>query len=256
MLPLDQSFGRHKVGADERRQRIRQVFSAVAPRYDLMNDLMSFGIHRLWKRVLARRVRHVAGRVLDLAGGTGDVAALLLRPDRQVSVCDPSLAMMQVGRQRPEGAAMHWLAGEAERLPAADASLDLLTVSFGLRNATVLADSLREAHRVLKPGGHFVCLEFSRPAFWLRPFYDAYSFLVIPRLGAWVAGEPAAYHYLVESIRCFPDQQTFADALRHNGFCDVTFENLSFGIACLHVARKPAMTSGANGASGGGDARA
>lgn len=231
---INHSFGREAVNQEQRRERIRIVFNAVARRYDLMNDLMSMGIHRLWKRTLARRVRHVQGRVVDLAGGTGDVARLLLGPGRDVTVCDPSLAMMQVGQQREGGTQLQWLAGEAENLPLGDASVDLLTVSFGLRNATHLEGALSEALRVLKPGGSFVCLEFSQPDFWLAPFYNLYSFFVIPRLGAAVAGEPMAYQYLVESIRRFPPQQDFSDLMRSVGFSDVRWENLSFGIACLH----------------------
>jgi demethylmenaquinone methyltransferase/2-methoxy-6-polyprenyl-1,4-benzoquinol methylase len=231
---INRSFGNQTVSSEQRRARIRLVFNAVAPRYDLMNDLMSMGIHRLWKRKLARRVANTMGRVLDLAGGTGDVARLLRRKGRQVLVCDPSLAMMQVGRARPGSQDLQWLAGEAEKLPLPDASVDLLTISFGLRNATHLSDALGEIHRVLKPGGRFVCLEFSRPMAWLAPLYDLYSFWVIPRLGAAVAGEPQAYQYLIESIRRFPDQPGFATLMQHEGFDDVHWENLSFGIACLH----------------------
>ena len=231
---INHSFGRESVNPTERRDRIRTVFTAVAPRYDLMNDLMSMGIHRLWKRKLARSVRDVQGQVIDLAGGTGDVARLLRAPGRQVNVCDLSQAMMQVGQQRPDMTDIHWLVGEAEQLPLADASVDLLTVSFGLRNATHLERALSEIHRVLKPGGQFVCLEFSQPAFWLAPFYNLYSFLVIPRLGALVARAPIAYQYLVESIRRFPNQQGFADLMRQAGFTGIRWSNLSFGIACLH----------------------
>jgi len=231
---INHSFGRTSVNQTERRDRIRTVFTAVAPRYDLMNDLMSFGIHRLWKRTLARSVRAAQGRVIDLAGGTGDVARLLRAPGRQVTVCDPSLAMMQVGQQRPDMVGIDWLVGEAEQLPLADASVDLLTVSFGLRNATHLEQALSEIHRVLKPGGQFVCLEFSQPAFWLAPFYNLYSFLVIPRLGALVARAPIAYQYLVESIRRFPNQAGFADLMQQAGFTHIRWSNLSFGIACLH----------------------
>ena len=236
---IDQSFGKQTVSSEERRERIRLVFNAVAPRYDLMNDLMSMGIHRLWKRKLAQRVAGILGRVVDLAGGTGDVARLLLGRGREVVVCDPSLAMMQVGRARAGNAGIQWLAGEAEHLPLPDASVDLLTVSFGLRNATQLATALTEVMRVLKPGGRFVCLEFSRPAAWLAPFYDLYSFFVIPRLGAAVAGEPLAYQYLIESIRRFPDQQGFATLMQQAGFADVRWENVSFGIACLHFGSRP-----------------
>jgi demethylmenaquinone methyltransferase/2-methoxy-6-polyprenyl-1,4-benzoquinol methylase len=234
---LDESFGRRRVSADERRSRIRRVFEAVAPRYDLMNDLMSFGIHRLWKRTLARRCRGVLGAVVDLAGGTGDIARLLVADGRRVTVCDPSRAMMNEGRRR--GGAIAWLAGEAEALPLADASVDLLTVSFGLRNATKLEAALAEIRRVLKPGGRFVCLEFSRPYRWFAPFYDLYSYLVIPRLGAAVARNPEAYQYLVDSIRRFPDQRGFAALMEKAGFARVRWENLSFGIACLHFGEAP-----------------
>ncbi|MBL8486910.1 MAG: class I SAM-dependent methyltransferase [Rhodocyclaceae bacterium] len=237
MNDLDGSFGRHRVGPDERRRRIRRVFAAVAARYDLMNDLMSAGIHRLWKRRLARDAAGAAGRVVDLAGGTGDVARLLAGPGRTVTVCDPSLAMMAAGRGR--GGDILWVAGEAEALPFPDDSVDVLAVSFGLRNATRLDRALAEIRRVLAPGGLFLCLEFSRPRAWLRPFYDLYSFFVIPRLGAAVAREPAAYQYLVESIRRFPDQRGFARLMREQGLARVEWRNLSFGIAALHSGRKP-----------------
>lgn len=236
---LDQTFGAEHVTIDERRSRIRRVFEAVAPRYDLMNDLMSFGIHRLWKRVLCRRCSGVTGLVVDLAGGTGDVARLLsFDSARSVMVCDPSLAMMSVGKTLRNSHQLDWVAGEAEALPFATDSVDLLTISFGLRNATSLSDALAEIYRVLKPGGRFVCLEFSRPLPWLAPFYDLYSRWIIPRLGAAVAGQPIAYQYLIESIRRFPDQQAFASLVKQAGFTQVTWENLSFGIACLHVGEK------------------
>jgi demethylmenaquinone methyltransferase/2-methoxy-6-polyprenyl-1,4-benzoquinol methylase len=233
------SFGEMKVTADERRQRIRRVFDVVAPRYDLMNDLMSFGIHRVWKRTLAARCLPGRGVAVDLAGGTGDVARLLAAQGWSVTVCDPSRPMMTTGRQSGD-THLHWVAGEAECLPFADASVDLLTVSFGLRNATRLDRSLAEIHRVLAYGGRMVCLEFSRPQAWLAPSYDLYSRLVIPRLGAAVAGAPEAYNYLIESIRRFPDQDEFAAMISAAGFDTVAWENLSFGIACLHIAEKRA----------------
>ena len=238
---LDGSFGKLTVTEAERRKRISAVFKGIAPRYDLMNDLMSFGIHRLWKRKLATRVADANGITVDLAGGTGDVARLLAGEQRQVVVCDPSLAMMMAGRTRGDGG-LTWLAGEAEKLPFADASVDLLTVAFGLRNATHLGTALTEIKRVLKPGARFVCLEFSRPHAWLAPFYDLYSFLVIPRLGALVAREPLAYQYLVESIRRFPDQAEFAGLMEQSGFGAVHWENVSFGIASLHFGTCPHET--------------
>ncbi len=243
MSPLENSFGSTEVTPAERQSRIRSVFTAVAPRYDLMNDLMSFGIHRLWKRDMASAIATPGGGLaVDLAGGTGDVARLLARdPRRQVWVCDPSVAMMRAGRSRENVGddKIGWIGGEAEALPFADATLDLITISFGMRNATKPELALREAWRVLKPGGRFVCLEFSRPVFWLKPFYDLYSRLVIPRLGAAVAQQPDAYHYLIESIRRFPDQREFAAMISAAGFRDVVWRNLSFGIACLHSGVRP-----------------
>jgi demethylmenaquinone methyltransferase/2-methoxy-6-polyprenyl-1,4-benzoquinol methylase len=180
----------------------------------------------------------MAGVVVDLAGGTGDVARRLVHADRRVFVCDPGITMMKVGARKAAG--IRWIAGEAEALPFPEASIDLLTISFGIRNVTRLAGALAEIYRVIKPGGRFVCLEFSRPAWWLAPFYDLYSWLVIPRLGAAVARAPGAYQYLVESIRRFPDQREFAKQLTAAGFRDVHWENLSFGIACLHFGTKAA----------------
>jgi demethylmenaquinone methyltransferase/2-methoxy-6-polyprenyl-1,4-benzoquinol methylase len=203
---------------------------------------MSFGIHRLWKWLLARRVADKCGLVVDLAGGTGDIARLLVGEGRRVVVVDPSLPMMDAGR-RVDDTGIEWLAGEAEALPFADRSVDLLVISFGLRNTTRIADALAEIRRVLAPGGRFVCLEFSRPDWWFAPFYDAYSHAVIPRLGAAVARAPEAYAYLVESIRRFPAQREFAAMMSNAGFVHVRWENLSFGIAALHIgeaAGKPA----------------
>lgn len=235
---LDRSFGRETVSPEERQRRIRDLFDRVAKRYDLMNDMMSFGIHRLWKRSFVRGLPR-SGLVVDLAGGTGDVAVLAARdPGRQVVVCDPSLEMMDVGRERHGYQPLAWVGGEGERLPFANGSVAALTVAFGLRNVTHLEHALAEAHRVIQPGGQFACLEFSRPWAWFRPFYDAYSFLVIPRLGAWIADQPDAYQYLVESIRRFPDQETFAGLLRRTGFVDVRYRNVSMGIACIHRATR------------------
>jgi len=237
---LKTSFGYQQVTPEQRRQRIRSVFEAVATRYDLMNDFMSFGIHRLWKRSLARHARPEAGQtIIDLAGGTGDVARLLAGPDRTLVVLDPSLAMMQAGERKGLDHIAR-LGGSGEALPLADNSVDTLTVAFGIRNMTDMSEALREIHRVLKPGGRCLCLEFSRPLALIRPFYNLYSFLVIPRLGAWVAREPAAYTYLVESIRRFPDQEEMKAHMEQAGFRDVRYRNYSLGIACLHIASKAA----------------
>lgn len=237
---LDNSFGKETVSPQERQRRIRTLFDDVAGRYDLMNDIMSFGIHRLWKRRFVRKLPD-RGLFVDLAGGTGDVAALAARqPERQVVVCDPSVEMMRIGQANPIHESIAWVAGEGERLPFANGSVTALTVAFGLRNVTHLTQALEEAYRVLVPGGHFACLEFSRPIAGFRPIYDLYSYLVIPRVGAWVAGEPAAYQYLVESIRRFPPQKAFARQLEKAGFANVHYRNLSLGIACIHKATRPA----------------
>jgi demethylmenaquinone methyltransferase/2-methoxy-6-polyprenyl-1,4-benzoquinol methylase len=240
MTDLSRTFGKAAVEAQEREQRIRRVFEAVAQRYDLMNDLMSLGIHRVWKRSLVRQAAPCAGqRIVDLAGGTGDVAALMAAADREVTVVDPSEPMMAVGRARGHRH-VRWLVGSAERLPLADASIDTLTIAFGIRNVTHLEEALAEALRVLKPGGRFLCLEFSTPAAWLRPFYELFSFVVIPRLGAWIARSPEAYTYLVESIRRFPDQRAFQRLIEDAGFVEVRWRNLSFGIACIHCGLRAA----------------
>ncbi len=241
---LQRTFGFEQVDTAERRRRIRNLFDAIAPRYDLMNDLMSFGIHRLWKRRFVRRVlaasRPANDTFIDLAGGTGDIARLLYGGGaKNVVVVDASAAMMQQGRAQPGmPRALRWVAAEGERLPFADNALEVVTISFGLRNMSDPDAALREIHRVLKPGGQLFCLEFSQPQWWLKPFYDLYSFLVIPRLGALVAGHPQAYRYLVESIRRFPGQQALTAKIRAAGFADVTWRNLSFGIAAIHHAVK------------------
>jgi demethylmenaquinone methyltransferase/2-methoxy-6-polyprenyl-1,4-benzoquinol methylase len=238
MSELSRSFGFQEVDPAERERRIRRVFDTVAPRYDLMNDLMSMGTHRLWKRAFARMAAPRAGQVIvDLAGGTGDIAARMAGPDRLVAVCDPSVAMMEAGRQRGRGALV-WLAGAAERLPFADGAVDTLTISFGIRNVTDMPAALTEIRRVLKPGGRFLCLEFSKAWAPIRPFYNLFSFTVIPRLGAWVARAPEAYNYLIESIRRFPDQEEMKAIMTRAGFADVRYRNLTFGIACIHVGTK------------------
>jgi demethylmenaquinone methyltransferase/2-methoxy-6-polyprenyl-1,4-benzoquinol methylase len=234
---FSESFGTSNVTPDERRALIRQVFTEVAPRYDLMNDLMSFGIHRLWKRAFARAAAPRPGDVIvDLAGGTGDVAQLMARSGARVFVADPSVPMLLQGRER--GRRLVELAAEAERLPFADASIDCVTIAFGIRNVTDMTQALREIHRVLKPGGRFLCLEFSTAAAPIRPFYAIWSALVIPRLGAAIAGSRAAYRYLVESIARFPGQADFGQMIAEAGFSDVRWRNLSFGIAAIHSARR------------------
>ncbi len=239
MNDLSKSFGEREVDPDERERLVRRVFSRVAPRYDLMNDLMSMGIHRLWKRRFARDANARPGQtIVDLAGGTGDVAALLAGRDRAVLVCDPSREMMAVGQQRGL-AAVRWIAGVGEAIPLASGSVDTVTIAFGIRNVTHMETALEEVLRVLRPGGRFLCLEFSRPVAPVRPFYEAFNRTVIPRLGAWVSRNPEAYRYLIESIRRFPDQAEMQQILERVGFVDVRWRNLSFGIACIHEGTRP-----------------
>lgn len=235
---LSNSFGFQEVEPEKREALIRHVFEIVAPRYDLMNDFMSFGIHRFWKQILLGKADASAGQlIVDLAGGTGDIARGMAGSDRDVVIIDPSIPMMEEGRKRGMEN-ITCLAGCGEAIPLAKNSVDTLTIAFGIRNMTQMSKALREINRVLKPGGRCLCLEFSKPWALIRPFYNLYSFLVIPRLGALVARQPAAYTYLVESIRRFPDQEEMKRLMEQAGLTDVTYRNLSFGIACLHTAVK------------------
>jgi demethylmenaquinone methyltransferase / 2-methoxy-6-polyprenyl-1,4-benzoquinol methylase len=236
-------FGFREVGEDEKTRLVREVFDNVASRYDLMNDLMSGGIHRRWKADLIARLQPRPGEILlDLAGGTGDIARRFLgRAGKtgQVIVCDINASMVAAGRDRAldDGvlSGITWLVGNAEELPIADSSIDCCTISFGLRNVTHKQQALEEARRGLKPGGRFFCLEFSRvEAPVLRQLYDIYSFNVLPRLGAVIARDRDAYQYLVESIRRFPPQAELAAMMNRAGFEQVTWRNLSAGIAAIH----------------------
>ncbi|KAA5606196.1 class I SAM-dependent methyltransferase [Roseospira marina] len=227
--------------------RIRAMFNAIAPRYDLMNDMMSGGVHRGWKALLRARAGRPTGQglALDLAGGTGDVADRLARNGWSVVVCDPSEGMMARGRARTTGGhaagpPLRWVAGMGEALPFADRTFDLVTVSFGLRNMRDRQGALAEVARVLVPGGRFLCLEFSQPWRPIRGLYGAYSRLTIPRVGAAVAGRPEAYQYLVDSIRAFPDRATVTGWLEQAGLTNVTVRPVSLGIAAIHDGRRAA----------------
>ena len=245
-------FGFQEIPETEKAARVRSVFESVAGRYDLMNDLMSGGIHRLWKGAMIDWLAPRPGmRLLDVAGGTGDIAARVLErvgagKAGPIVVCDLTLDMLQAGRARaidrglvgaacPNG--LYWVCGDAQRLPLPARGMDAYTIAFGLRNVTRIDAALDEARRVLKPGGRLLCLEFSRvvlPA--LAPLYDLYSFKVLPALGSTVAGDREAYRYLAESIRRFPAQEELSDLLRAAGFVQVSYRNLSGGIAALHSA--------------------
>ena len=235
-------FGFRTVAEEDKAGLVHGVFSSVASRYDVMNDLMSVGIHRLWKTALMDWLAPRDGqRLLDVAGGTGDVAFRFLEraPGASVTVCDMTESMLVEGRKRAEAGTcadrLSWVTGDAMALPFPDNSFDRYTISFGIRNVTRVIDALREAHRVLRPGGRLVVLEFSQiPVPALQWAYDRYSFNVIPEMGRMVTGDRDSYQYLVESIRKFPDQESFAALIREAGFGRVQWRNLSMGIAALH----------------------
>lgn len=234
------SFGFTPVAEDERQTRVNQVFDRVSARYDLMNDLMSVGIHRLWKRDFVARLRPRPGeRILDLAGGTGDIALRLRRHTQQITVCDINPSMLNEGRKRALDAGLitgiEWTCGNAESLPFPDQSFDAVTIAFGLRNVTHIDRALAEIRRVLKYGGRFFCLEFSHVALpGLDTLYDRWSFDVIPRLGGWITGDAASYQYLVESIRRFPAQLELVEMMRAARIALPRYSNLSGGIVAIH----------------------
>ena len=234
-------FGFRSVDPAEKAGLVRAVFDSVAPRYDLMNDLMSLGIHRIWKQIfindLHPRPTHT---LLDLAGGTGDITfGWLKRGGGPVFLTDINNAMLSVGRDRAlnQGFSndISLAVADAEKLPLPDRCVDRVSIAFGLRNCTDKPAVLAEARRVLKPGGRFLCLEFSRVTVHaLTPIYDTWSFKVLPRLGRMVAGDADSYRYLAESIRTFPDQETLASMMREAGLARVNVRNLSGGIAAIH----------------------
>jgi demethylmenaquinone methyltransferase/2-methoxy-6-polyprenyl-1,4-benzoquinol methylase len=255
--PDTTDFGFDEVPLADKQARVDNVFRSVAGRYDLMNDLMSAGLHRAWKDVLVTAANPPKGRpadgrhatsnerpfaLLDLAGGTGDVAfrvAAAGGTGTRVAVVDINADMLEVGRARAAERgfddAVTFIEGNAEALPFADRSYDAVTIAFGIRNVPRIETALAEAHRVLRPGGRFLCLEFSAadvPGF--ATLYDFYSFNVIPALGRAVAGDAEAYRYLVESIRRFPRPQVFADMMRTAGFARVSFQRMTGGIVALH----------------------
>ncbi|CAH0686008.1 unnamed protein product [Chilo suppressalis] len=249
-------FGFQTVDEEEKWKKVHEVFETVADKYDLMNDAMSFGIHRIWKDIFMARLAPTHGtKLLDMAGGTGDITLRYinylknLKPapkDKQssVTVCDINQAMLDVGKLRAQrqgyspascGVGVEWVCGDAESLQLPDESYTAYTIAFGIRNCTHLDKVLEEAYRVLAPGGRFLCLEFSHlPNHTLQWVYDQYSFQVIPVLGQLLAGQWRPYQYLVESIRQFPDQEKFKAMIEDAGFRQVTYENLTFGTCAIH----------------------
>ncbi|MCL4132790.1 UNVERIFIED_CONTAM: hypothetical protein GTU68_065673 [Idotea baltica] len=270
-------FGNETVTKEEKAQRVHGVFENVAAKYDLMNDLMSGGIHRVWKDAFVARLSPTVGiKLLDVAGGTGDITFRILqhinhqkkedhldlsdltrlpgfqeRPDSEheadkdvsrdeskITVCDISESMLRVGQERAASfghANIEWVCGDAQNLPFPDQSFDAYTIAYGMRNVVDVDKALSEAYRVLKPGGRFLCLEFSQVKNTLiRSVYDLYSFQLIPVMGQVVAADWDSYQYLVESIRKFPDQETYKGMIESVGFRRVTFENLTFGVTAIH----------------------
>ena len=235
-------FGFETVREDEKAGRVQGVFSSVASKYDIMNDVMSVGIHRIWKEAMMDWLAPRAGqKLLDVAGGTGDISFKFLgrAGSGHATVCDITESMLIAGKTRAETATMSdsldWVVGDAMALPFADNTFDVYTISFGIRNVTRPQEALNEAFRVLRPGGRLMVLEFSQlPSPMMQAAYDAYSFNVIPRMGQLIANDRDSYQYLVESIRKFPDQETFLEMVKIAGFENAKYRNLSLGIAALH----------------------
>ncbi|MGX0974711.1 demethylmenaquinone methyltransferase/2-methoxy-6-polyprenyl-1,4-benzoquinol methylase [Roseovarius sp. MBR-51] len=242
MIEKTTHFGFQDIPESEKAGRVRGVFGSVASKYDVMNDAMSLGIHRVWKDAMMDWLAPRSGqRLLDVAGGTGDISFRFLKRAGQAhaTVLDLTEPMLIEGRKRAEAEQMaeslDWVVGDAMALPFENNSFDVYTISFGIRNVTRPQEALNEAFRVLKPGGRLMVLEFSQiPNEVMQKVYDLYSFNIIPRLGQMIADDRDSYQYLVESIRQFPDQETFLQMVRAAGFENAKYRNLSLGIACLH----------------------
>lgn len=235
-------FGFETVPESEKAGRVQGVFGSVASKYDIMNDVMSAGIHRLWKDAMMDWIAPRPGqRLLDVAGGTGDISFRFLKRagEGHATVLDLTEPMLVEGRKRADAEQMadslDWVVGDAMALPFEDNTFDVYTISFGIRNVTRPQEALNEAYRVLKPGGRLMVLEFSQiPVAGMQKLYDLYSFHVIPRMGQMIAGDRDSYQYLVESIRKFPDQDTFLGMVRQAGFDNAAYRNLTMGVAALH----------------------
>lgn len=247
--PESEWFGEEHVSPKQKTEKVIGVFDSVASKYDIMNDLMSGGLHRLWKDAFVRRIRPKSAQsFLDVAGGTGDIAFRIKKragKNANITLCDLNAEMLSVGRDRAADKGFtdndfEWITGNAEDLPFPDNSFDVYTIAFGLRNVTHIDTALKEAARVLKPGGRFFCLEFSHlEDAMLQRLYDAYSYNAIPVIGQIVAKDRDSYQYLVESIRKFPKQQDLARRMAAAGLQNCNYENLSFGIVAIHNGTKP-----------------
>lgn len=235
-------FGFETVQESEKAGRVQGVFTSVASRYDIMNDVMSVGIHRIWKDAMMDWLAPRPGqKLLDVAGGTGDISFRFLKRagHGHATVLDLTESMLIEGRKRAEAekmaSSLDWVTGDAMALPFPDNTFDVYTISFGIRNVTRPQDALNEAYRVLRPGGRLMVLEFSQlPNPLMQKAYDLYSFNVIPKMGELIANDSASYQYLVESIRKFPDQETFLGMVKTAGFANAKYRNLTMGVACLH----------------------
>jgi len=237
--PITASFGYEEIPAEEKQARVGAVFSSVAKKYDVMNDAMSGGMHRLWKDRFVRRVKPRGGeRILDMAGGTGDIAFRMAPSGAAITVSDINQDMLDVGMERAEKrgvGGLEWSCQNAEELSFADRTFDAYTIAFGIRNVTHIDRALAEAFRVLKPGGRFFCLEFSTtqwPGF--AQVYDLYSHKVVPRIGQAIAGDAESYRYLIESIRRFPDMRRFEGMIRDAGFRHTRAEPILGGLVAIH----------------------
>lgn len=235
-------FGYQDVSPDEKNQKVRTVFDSVSGKYDVMNDVMSFGMHRIWKRYFI----HLANirpyhQVLDLAAGTGDITALIaprLNEQGSITLCDPNASMLEHGRQRLVDRGIlkniHYVQAKAEKLPFVEDYYDRVTIAFGLRNFTDKSEALDAIYKLIKPGGQLLILEFSKPKKWFRKFYNSYSFNFLPHMGKIIAKDSESYQYLAESIRMHPDQEKLQSMLEMAGFENCSYFNLSSGIVCIH----------------------
>lgn len=245
------NFGFKIIDSINKSNLVQEIFSAVAPKYDLMNDFMSAGIHRLWKNTMVSQLNFTQHKkILDLASGTGDIAFKIMKQAQKIgandvfiTLSDLNSEMLKIAKDRAINQnlfqTLDFVVANGENLPFADNSFDAVTVAFGLRNFTNLSAGLSEIYRVLKPQGKFICLEFSKiNDLWLQKLYDLYSFKIIPKIGSLVLNDANSYQYLVESIRVFPNQEQFLELINQAGFINTSYQNLSCGIACLHYGYK------------------